>query len=142
MCPDRLIEEVEARIVEGNVVEVLANHQVRKKPAPGRNQIGPEERYLNGIAESVVVVLLRPEIACGSAEMNVPAVPIEARDICADLHARKSLMLGVGARRRRSAADSELQSSRRPNWRWLLRSLRRPRLLRRHRRPVDMWPGW
>src|SRR5258705_1221438 len=107
MCPDRLIEEVEARIVEGNVVEVLPNHQVRKKPAHGRNQIGPEERYLNGIAESVVVVLLRPEIACGSAEMNVPTVPIEARDICADLHARKSLMLGVGARRRRSAADSD-----------------------------------
>src|SRR5258706_14689050 len=93
MCPDRLIEEVEARIVEGNVVEGLANHQVRKKPALGRNQVGPEERYLNGIAECVVVVFLRPEIACGSAEMDVPAGPIEARDICAALHGGKSIML-------------------------------------------------
>jgi len=104
MRADRLIEEVQSRIIRVDIVEFLANHQVGEEAAMGRGEIGSEERHLERVVEPVVVGLLRAEIAGGGAEMNVPAAPVEAGDVGAELNAFEALVLRVGAGRRGSIA--------------------------------------
>jgi hypothetical protein len=102
---DRLIEEVRAEIVDVDVVELLTNHQVGEEAALGRDHVGPEERHLEGVAEAVIVGLLRAEIAGRGSEMDVPAVPVQARDVGTGLHGREVLVLRIGARCRGGVDD-------------------------------------
>src|SRR5215831_16504682 len=97
MSSNRLIVEVEPRVIEIDVEVVLAHHQVCEETAVRGNQICADERDLNGIVEAVVVALLRAEITGGGPQVDIPSVPVQARDVGADLDTGEALMSLVRA---------------------------------------------
>ena len=102
MCPDRLIAESKRRIVQVDVVKLLANHQVGKEASLGGDEVGAPERDFEIVAEAGVVGGPRTEIAGRGSEMEIPARIVQTCDVGADLRAREGLALlvvTVGRRR-------------------------------------------
>ncbi len=95
MRSDWLVAEGETRVVQVDVVELLANHQVGKEAALGGDEISTPERHLEFVAEPGIVRRPRVEIAGSGAEMEIPAGIVEARDVGADLRAGEGLALLV-----------------------------------------------
>ena len=118
MRPDRLVGERKSRVVQVDVVELLANHQVGKEASLGGDEIGAEEGDFEFVAEAGIVGGPRTEIAGRGAEMEIPAVIVETCDVGADLRAGEGLALlivavgGRGIDRRRRPGSKCRRNSR------------------------------
>src|SRR5664279_207390 len=97
MASDGLVRETETWIIQVHIIELLAHHEIGEEAASCGDQIGPKERHFEIVAESGVVGRFRTEVARRSPEMQVPAVPVEAGDVCANLSTGEGLTLGGGA---------------------------------------------
>src|SRR6185436_7246058 len=63
MGPNRLIAEGEARVVQVDIVELLANHHVGEEASLGGDKVGAPEGDFEIVAEASVVSGPRAEIA-------------------------------------------------------------------------------
>ena len=101
MRPDRLVGERKSRVVQVDIVELLANHQVGKEASIGGDKIGAEEGDFEFVAEAGIVGGPRTEVAGRGPEMQIPAVIVETCDVGSDLRAREGLgllIVAVGGR--------------------------------------------
>ena len=97
VSPDGLVGEGKGRVVQVDIIELLANHQVGKEASLGGDKIGAEEGDFELVAEAGIVGGSRAEIAGRGPQMQIPAVVVETRDVGADLRAREGLGLSIVA---------------------------------------------